>query len=125
MSDGILDSPGACISELSDINRELAEFGHEWSNLAGELKRYEREYDRLYRTAMRGIDGRNAEERQAAAHAAVEKVAEGLAEKIATLDGKVEDYKTRFKSLERRASIIQSVLAAMREESKIANFVHG
>lgn len=125
MTDGPLDSPGACIEELSAINHEIAEFGHTWAELSGRLKKYDRQYSRLYQEAMRTVDGKNAEERQAIAHAAVAKVAPDLPPDIEYLEGQVEELRTRFRSLERRASIVQSVLAAMREEGKIANFVHG
>lgn len=125
MTDGPLDSPGACIAELSAINQEIAEFGHEWAELSGTLKKLDRQYSRLYQEAMRTVEGKNAEERQAIAHAAVAKVSPDLPEGIETLEGQVEELRTRFRSLERRASIVQSVLAAMREEGKISHFVHG
>lgn len=120
-----LDSISGCITELSSCNREIAEFGHEWATAAGELKRAEKLYERLWRAAMRGTEGRNADERNATAAAAVESIegGEGLAEKIEELTGQVETFKVRFKGIDRRAGNVQSILAMYRADRDLQNYV--
>ncbi len=114
-----LSSIPGCIQELTDCNIEVAQFAHVWANDSGELKRLERRYQRLYQAAMRGTNGRNAEERQATAHAAVEAMDEGLAERIEGLVGSVETNKRLFETIERRASNAQSILALHRKSADL------
>jgi hypothetical protein len=120
-----LDSIPGCIEELSACNKEVAEFGYQWAKDAGELKRSEKLYERLWRAAMRGTEGKNADERSATAAAAVESLeaGAGLAEKIEDLVGKVETHKTRFKAIERRAGNVQSILAMYRMDRSLEKFV--
>lgn len=123
MADPRLDTVAGCIAELTECNREIATFAHEWSANAGQLKAKEKRYDRLYKAALRGTDGRNADERTATAHAAVEEVAPGLAEEIENLIGKVEEHKRLFETIERRSSNAQSILSAHRDSMKTEQFV--
>jgi hypothetical protein len=119
-----LDSISGCVEELSSLNVEVAEFGHEWATAAGELKRKEKLYERLWRAAMRGTEGRNADERSATAAAAVESIegGEGLAESIEDLTGRVETFKVRFKGIERRAGNVQSILAMYRIDRDLQKY---
>jgi hypothetical protein len=123
VSDVNLDSIPGCIAELTDCNREVAIFAHQWATDAGELKLREKRYERLYKAAMRGTQGRNADERSATAQAAVEQVEPGLAEVIEELTGKVEEHKTLFKTIERRAGNAQSILSAHKEAQKTESYV--
>jgi hypothetical protein len=123
VSDVRLDSIPGCIAELTTCNREVAEFAHEWAEHAGELKQKEKLYDRLFKAAMRGTNGRNADERAATAQAAIENEAPGLAEEIEDLIGSVETHKTLFKTIDRRAGNAQSILSAHREAQKTEDYV--
>lgn len=118
MTDARFDSIPGCMRELAICNQEISEFGHEWASEAGELKEAEKRYQRIYQSAMRGTSGRNAEERQATAHAAVETVAEGLAERIEHLVGRVEQHKTLAKVIDRRSENARSILSAHKEAAK-------
>ena len=118
-----LDSPQACVSELAEVNKEIAEFGYLWAENAGMLKAKLTRYDRLHRAGLKGAKGSTVAERDAAAHAAVESFEPGLAEEIEELEGKVESFKVQFKVLERRSSNAQSVLSALREEAKMGDYV--
>jgi hypothetical protein len=124
MDDAALDSVGGCIVELGACNREVAEFGHEWLRAGGELKATKALYDRLYKEAMRGTSGTNADERTATAHAAVEQVSPGLSERIEELIGTVERHRIHFTTIERRSSNAQSILSAHRESLRMENYVH-
>lgn len=117
-----LDTPVGCMRELATCNKELSEFAHEWARDAGELKRLEKRYERLYRSALRGTHGKNADERQATAHAAVEAVEEGLAERIEDFVGRVEDFKTRYKAIDRRSENVRSILSSHKEYKKLEDF---
>lgn len=125
MTDYRLDSPAACMNELSAINVKLGEFGFKWAEDAGQLKGLESRQERLYRAALRGLKGHDltVQEKAAAAHAAVEELEPDLAERIEGLEGEVEKYKTRFKVLERRAGNAQSILAALRAEARLESGV--
>jgi hypothetical protein len=123
MSDIRLDNVGGCIAELVACNSEVAEFSHAWSADAGELKMLEKRYERLYRSAMRGTQGKNADERSATAHAAVEATEEGISERIENLIGNVEACKRRFEAVERRSSNAQSILAAHRDAMRTEGYV--
>lgn len=122
-TDSRLDTTAGCVQELAELNAEVAGFAHEWARDSGELKRLEVRHQRLYQAAMRGTSGKNAEERQATANAAVEAMDEGLAESIETLVGKVEQHKRLFATIERRASNAQSILAFHRKAADLENFV--
>lgn len=122
----MLDSPASCIAELSSINTEIAEFAAVWAENAGELKEALKRYDRLYRAGLLGVKGDfKVAEKEALAHAAVgqHELGEGLPERIEELENKVTSFSTQFKSLDRRASVIQSILAAYRAEAKTGEFV--
>jgi hypothetical protein len=108
-----------CQRELATCNQELSEFSSDWARKTGELKELEKRYQRLYQAAMRNTSGKNAEERQATAHAAVEVVEEGLAERIEALVGQVENYKTRHKAIDRRSDNVRSILSAHKEAHKL------
>lgn len=123
MSDPRLDTIPGCVAELSECNREVASFAHEWARKAGELKQAEKRYQRLYKAAMRGTRGGNADERAATAHAAVEEVDPGLSELIESLVGVVEEHKTLFATIERRSGNTQSILRLHRESHKTEDFV--
>ena len=123
MDDQRLDTPAGCVSELAECNREIAKFDHQWAKAAGELKTLEKRYDRLYKSALRGTQGANADERTATAHAAVEAADEGISERIEELVGTVEYCKRYFGSLERRSSNAQSILSHHREAAKMDHYV--
>ena len=123
MTDVRLDSMTGCMRELAACNQELSEFAAAWATETGELKEAEKRYQRLYQSAMRGTQGRNAEERQATAHAAVESVEEGLAERIEQLVGKVEQHKTLAKAIDRRSENVRSILSAHKEAVKTEPYV--
>jgi hypothetical protein len=123
MADLRLDTVAGCIAELTDCNREVAQFAHTWAANAGKLKAAQAKYQRLYRAAMRGTSGRNADERAAVADAAVEEVAPGLAEQIEELIGSVETCKRHFDTIERRSSNAQSILSAHREQARMDAYV--
>jgi hypothetical protein len=123
MTDVRLDSMVGCQRELAACNQELSEFAHKWATETGELKELEKRYKRLYQSAMRGTQGTNAEERQATAHAAVEAVEEGLAERIEHLIGKVEQHKTSAKAIDRRSENVRSILSAHKEAQKTEPFL--
>ncbi len=118
-----LDTPQGCVAELTECNREVAEFAFKWADDAGELKTLQKRYDRLYKSAMRGTTGANADERAATASAAVEQIEEGLTERIENLIGSVETYRKKFDTIERRSSNAQSILKAHREGTKIEQYV--
>lgn len=120
-----MDTARGCASELAEVNAEIAEFAHEWSQAAGELKQKTKQYERLHRAALRGLigDDMKVAEKDATAHAAVEREAQGLAEQIEELSGQVERYKVRFGALERRSSNAQSILALHRDEAKFNGYV--
>lgn len=123
MTDVRLDSMPGCMRELATCNQELSDFAHTWAREVGELKQLEKRYQRLYQSAMRATTGRNAEERQATAHAAVEAVEEGLAERIEVLIGSVERNKTLAKSIDRRSDNVRSILSAHKEAHKTEPYV--
>lgn len=123
MTDVRLDTIPGCIAELTSCNSEVAGFAHRWAEDAGNLKQAEKRYERLYRAAMRGTSGANADERQATAHAAVDEVDEGLAERIEGLVGSVEQHKRLFETIERRSSNAQSILSAHRRAAELDGFV--
>lgn len=121
-TDSRYDTTAGCVAELAEMNAEVQGFAHEWARDAGELKRLERRHQRLYQAAMRGTTGKNAEERQATANAAVEAMDEGLAERIEELVGQVEQHKRLFESIERRSSNAQSILAFHRKAADLEGF---
>lgn len=131
MADPRLDTVEGCVAELTSCNREVAEFAHEWASDAGELKMLEKRYERLYRAAMRGTKGSNADERAATAHAAVEALDEerrgeddpAIAERIEELVGRVEEHRRLFDTIERRSSNAQSIMRMRREEGRLDPFV--
>jgi hypothetical protein len=123
VTDVRLDSMPGCMRELATCNQELAEFAHTWATQTGELKQLEKRYQRLYQSAMRGTKGKNAEERQATAHAAVEEVDPHLAERIEELIGSVERSKTLWKSIDRRSDNVRSILSAHKEAHKTEPYV--
>lgn len=120
MSDEIqLDSPAACIAELSECNTELATFGAEWGVDAGKYATLEKRYQRAYKAAMRENKGANADERSAIAQEAAEQFLG--ADEVALMDelaGEVVKHEKTFKALDRRASNAQSILAALRDEAR-------
>jgi len=118
-----LDTPMGCVRELTDCNQRMAEFGQEWSREAGQLARLEKYYQRLFKEALRRVDGRNAEERTADAHAIVEKTEPGISSQIEQLTEKVEDHKFEFRVLDRRSSNAQSVLSLHRDEARLGEHV--
>jgi DNA repair exonuclease SbcCD ATPase subunit len=121
---GPLDSPQACVKELSEVNTEVATIGQAWAANAGELKEKIMRRDRLHRAALLGITEKlTVAEKEATAFAAIEQREEGLLERIEELEGLVEQDKTLFKSLERRASNAQSILSALRAEVKMGDYV--
>jgi exonuclease VII large subunit len=122
-SDERLDTPAGCVAELAECNREIAKFDHQWSRAAGELKRLSKRYERLYKVALRATTGKNADERTATAHAAVEAADEGISERMEGLVEIVEFSKTRFAALERRSSNAQSILSSHREAAKMDQYV--
>lgn len=109
--------------ELATCNQELSQFAHEWAQEAGELKELEKRYQRLYQSAMRHTKGRNAEERQATAHAAVEQLEPGLAERIEKLIGQVEGHRTLYKAIDRRSENVRSILSAHKEAAKTEPYI--
>ena len=123
MTDVRLDSIPGCMRELATCNQELSEFAPDWATETGELKELEKRYQRYYQAAMRNTSGKNAEERQATAHAAVEQVEEGLAERIEQLIGKVEQHKTLAKAIDRRSENVRSILSAHKEAVKTEPYV--
>lgn len=120
------DTPRGCARELADVNREIQEFQHEWATDAGRLKEREGLYERLYRSAMRGLKDTKGtvQEKAAIAHLAIGEIEGGtnLAEEIEELQGRVERHKTMFKALERRSSNAQSILGMHRDEAKLAPY---
>lgn len=123
MTDVRLDTIPGCTTELTTCNQEVATFAHDWAREAGELKLKEKRYARLFKEAMRGTTGKNADERAATAQVAVEVVDPGLAEEIEGLIGNVESHKTLFKTIERRSGNAQSILASHREAQKTEDYV--
>ena len=118
-----LDSPQSCVRELAAINTEVAIIGHEWSVEAGLLKEALEKRDRLKRTALLGIKEKlTVPEKEATAYAAIEQIEPGLLEQVEALEGKVEQHKTLFKTLERRASNAQSILSSYRDERKFGEY---
>jgi maltooligosyltrehalose synthase len=125
-----LDTPQGCVAELTTCNVEVAGFAHTWAQAAGELKTLEAREKRLYKAALHGTSGRNADERAAQAQVAVEAAyAERfpenppLYERIEELVGIVARYRTSFEAIERRASNAQSILKAHREGAKTEDYV--
>lgn len=120
-----LETPAGCRAELSEINAELGEFSHIWSDNAGRLKHGLKKLERIHRAAMLGIKHSKEKltipDKDALAYAAVEETAPGLLEEIEELEGKVEEFRTRFKVLERRASNAQSILGSQRDEAKMGD----
>ncbi len=123
MTDVRLDTIPGCVKELTECNRETAEFAHEWAQQAGELKMLEERYKRLKVSALRGTKGKNADERAVVAQVAIEQVAPNLLDDIEGLVGKVETHKVLFKTIERRASNVQSILALHREARRTEDYV--
>lgn len=121
----LLDTARGCANEIAEVNKEIASFAHVWAENAGQLKAKAKRYERLHRAALRGLirEDLKVAEKDATAHAAVEDQAPNLAEEIEELEGKVEQFKVRFKTLERRASNAQSVLGMHRDESKFNGYV--
>lgn len=121
----LLDTPQGCVHTLTEVNREMAEFTHEWATAAGELKQKEKRQERLHMAALRGLIGEDMKvaEKNATAHAAVEKQEPGLAERIEELTRIVEESKVRFTALEKRGSFAQSTLQMHRNESKFNGYV--
>lgn len=117
-----LDSVGSLEDELASCNQEIEEFASIWATAAGELKSSEKRFERLLSSALRGTEGRNAEERRATAFAAVDAVDEGLALRIEHLVGAVESYKTRFRTIDRRSNNAQSLLSLHKESAKLESF---
>jgi hypothetical protein len=118
-----LDSPQGCIQELSEINTEVATIGHVWAANAGLLKEKIQRRDRLQRAALLGITEKlTVAEKEATAFAAIESADPGLLEAIEELEGRVEQDKTLFKTLERRASNAQSILSSYRDEAKMGQY---
>lgn len=118
-----LDTPSGCVKELTECNQRMAEFGYQWSSEAGKLARLEKHYQRLFKEALRRVDGRNAEERTADAHAIVEKVQPGISADIEELTERVEACRFEFRVLDRRSSNAQSVLSLHRDEAKLGEHV--
>ena len=120
---GPLDTPQACVKELSEVNTEVATIGFSWAANAGELKESIQRRDRLQRSALLGITEKlTVAEKEATAYAAIEKIEPGLLARIEELEGLVEQDKTLFKTLERRASNAQSILSALRAEVKMQDY---
>lgn len=121
----LLDTARGCANELAEVNKEIASFAYVWAENAGSLKQKTKRYERLHRAALRGLvkEDLKVAEKDATAHAAVEDQAPGLAEAIEELEGKVEQFKVRMKTLERRASNAQSVLGMHRDENKFSGYV--
>lgn len=117
-----LDSVSALENALSTCNSEIEEFASNWAEAAGELKSSEKRFERLLNSALRGTEGRNAEERRATAFAAVDAVEEGLALRIEHLIGAVESYKTRFRTIDRRSNNAQSLLSVHKESARLESF---
>lgn len=126
MNDDGLDTAVKCVRELSEISRNVAGFDAEWSRAAGELVQKRKLYERRYRAALWARAGEDFKvaEKDAMAHIAVEDSDPGLAERIEELEGTVEQFKTRFKALELRASTTQSRLSAHRDMERLGEYVH-
>jgi hypothetical protein len=133
MTDPRFDTIEGCVNELTECNRAIAGIAHEWAHDAGELKRLEKSYGRLYKEALRVTQGANADERAALAHATAEEVYRsahelsedepGLSEQIENLVGRVEANKTLFATIERRSSNVQSIIRMRREEARLDPYV--
>lgn len=127
-----LDTLEGCAQELSTCNQEVAEMAPDWAAKAGTLKMLEQRYKRMFKEAMRGTKGSNADERSAVAHQAVEEVYRqayqipeeelGLSAKIEELVGEVESHKVHFNTIERRSSNVQSVLQLRRQELGMSRY---
>lgn len=132
MTDLRLDTVEGCIAELTSCNREVAEFADRWARDAGALKRLEKRWDRLWKTALRTTTGRNADERAATAFVAAEegfRSVEGLdddepgiSERIEDLVGSVTEHRTRFEAISRRSSNVQSIMKLRREEQALDRY---
>lgn len=118
----MLDSPQACVQELSECGTALAKFGYDWAHKAGELKNLTIQQERLVRAALLKSKGSSKEVREAQAHAAVAEQFPDLQGEIENLERWCADYAIRFKALDKRASIAQSVLAAYRAEAKMGDY---
>lgn len=127
-----LDSPQSCVQEIISINISVAEFGFKWANAAGELKTLLQKEERLFNKQMRHLRKTKAAEwklltvddRKVEARFEVEEEDPKLYPRIEELEGEVEKYKTQFKALDRRAGNAQSILASIRNEEGIKDFIY-
>lgn len=127
-----LDSPQSCVQEIISINIQIAQFFHEWANAAGEVKRLEAQIERLERKHYRHLrttkpqlwEELKVADREAEVRFEVEEEEPTLYERLAEAEAKTEECKTKFRALDRRASNAQSILAGMREEQGIKDFVY-
>lgn len=114
-----LDSPASCVEELASINHEIAEWGYQWAQKAGDLKAKLKYRERLRQAAMRGMEfekGITAAEKTGIADVAVEKTEPEIHSQIEALEGEVERFATQFETLKRRSSNAQSILSALKDE---------
>lgn len=127
-----LDSPQSCVQEIISINISVAKFGFKWANAAGELKTLLQKEERLFNKQMRHLRITKAAEwklltvddRKVEARFEVEEEDPKLYPRIEELEGEVEKYKTQFKALDRRAGNAQSILASIRNEEGIKDFIY-
>ena len=126
MPDEPLDTPQSCFHELISINMEVARYGVDWANTAGELRGKLKREERLRRDALRQLKGQGmtVQEKDAQAAFMVSEKEPELYERIEELEEKVEDYRIRFRTHDRRASNAQSILAAIRKQEGIEDYVY-
>lgn len=126
-----MDTPQSAVHEITSINVEIAKFGHKWADAAGQVKRLEEQVASLEAQVRRDLrqtalweELKNVAERDAEVRLRVKEDNPTIYESLALAEAVNEESSKLFKTLDRRASNAQSVLAGMREEQGIRDFLY-
>lgn len=139
MPDDALSDPQSAVQEIISINVEIAQFGHRWSKAAGQIKKltgwkkeaeaFERRHLRaskgdMWKKARAGEEELTTADRDAEIRFLVSEKYSTLYEDLDKAEQEAEECAVLFKALDRRASNAQSILAGMRDELGIKDFIY-
>lgn len=134
-----IDSPQSAVHEITSINVEIATFFHEWATAAGNVKVLSEQIEtmealvrrhlratrpEMWKKARAGEEELTVADRDAEIRFQVDETDEGIYTRLAKAEATVEECRTKFKALDRRAGNAQSILAGMRDEMGIKDFVY-
>lgn len=113
--------PATVMGRLWEIENDLAEKQVELEQLAEDLARTRRDWDRRMAMAVTIANGNSKEIREANSLLAIIATGDGIYEKLTDEEARFGGLQAAMRSLEKRASIGQSILRALTQEAFRSN----